>query len=617
MNPCLLPNWDTLALKKLALSSWTNRFAFTSQLDFGGIGAKNERTGAKHSVVANFHALRPSLPFYVNSDRDLFSYGSNNCLAACQHQEQDLLLFSHQNKIIGLTLEDNPLIDRGSVEESHPIKSHRYSSERAVTYGPFRYRTEDVMQLFVREEDPEQMRPVLGLRVNNCDRDVRQIQTNSRNKISFFGFSDKEESDLSLDIVCDVDIEALRRSDDSMFDNSDRNELLNNHLLISYTKDDVIDLYDMETTETIRSFDSNSFHQNSYNQMGLNWSEEHPQMFFYGEFKKLLYCDARQLRPANKLMEFSACDNLYNWELFYKFLPSKLNPHQVFVGTDYHVVLIDHRYAKRSVTQFKHMLPTHIIRCIDSALTDCEGTQTEVTIATNFYRNCLMSFTSELNIVQLSSNHLPLHFANIDDIDFYQFQNCFYRGIKVLNSNDGFSVAFLSNIGDIFIQDFYWDNPEVIDRRQSKDVTWSKGIGSSDLLIDRETIEYMTIVQNFLEEHHCKEVKDTRRFDLKDECYNCLASGESKRMTKEPASLAKFLSEEESVPQDKKEPEFEYEKYFGEGFMEVLNLIDSGKLCDNLWEQSEDLSKELYSVWTDDKKATVGDTSGIMEEDAT
>ena len=118
-------------------------------------------------------------------------------------------------------------------------------------------------------------------------------------------------------------------------------------------------------------------------------------------------------------------------------------------------------------------------------LTVCEGTETEVTIATNFYRNCLMSFTSEPNIVQLSSNHLPLHFANIDDIDFYQFRNCYYRGIKVLKSNDGFSVVFLSNIGEIFIQNFYWNNTEVIAQRRSKKVTGSKGIGSSHLRNNR------------------------------------------------------------------------------------------------------------------------------------
>ena len=616
MDPILLPNWDTLSLKKLSLSRWSNNFSYTSQLDFGGIGPKDVTTGAKHSVVANFNARRPCLPFYVDCGRDLFSYASNNCLAACQHKGQDLLLFSHQNKITGLTLEDNQSIDRGSAEKSDLTTSHRYSSERTVNYGPFRYRTEDVIELLVGDKDPERVKPVLELKVNKCDYDDTHIQTVSRNKISFYGFTDEEEFGLSLDNVCDVDIEVLRRSDDSMFDNCDRNELLNNELLISYSKDDVIDLYDLETTKTIRSFDSHSFAQNSRDQTGLNWSEGHPQMFFYGEFKKLLYCDARQLRPANQLLGFNKCDNLFNWELFYKFLPSKLNPHQVFLSTDYHVVLVDHRYPKRSLTQFKHMLPKQIIRCIDSSLTDCEGTETEVTITTNFYRNCLMSFTSEPNIVQLSSNHLPLHFANIDDIDFYQFRNCYYRGIKVLKRNDGFSVALLSNIGDIFIEDFYWNN-RVIAERRSTEVTWSKGIGSSDLKDDRQTSEYMSIVNKFVEQHKCEQVKGFRRTD--DECLHCLvlkqSQRKSKKGSKEPKRLTAFPPEEEKVPQDKKQEDLEYEKHFGEGFLEVKKLIDDGKLCDNLWEQSEDLSKKLYSVWVEGEQVTVGDTTDIIAMD--
>ena len=46
----------------------------------------------------------------------------------------------------------------------------------------------------------------------------------------------------------------------------------------------------------------------------------------------------------------------------------------------------------------------------------------------------------------------------------------------------------------------------------------------------------------------------------------------------------------------------------------VKDIIDDQKLWENLWEQSEDLSNELYSLWNDDEhdeQVTVGDTSDM------
>lgn len=608
MNPFLLDNWDSLSLKELTLNRASNLFPITSQLEFGGLGLHQSAPG-NLNVLANFHAMRPALPFYANDDRTHYDYVSTNCLAVRHSEEQKLLLFSHGKKIIGLSLDDNKLINKGSAESSLS-KSHRYSSERAVNYGPFRYCTDSVTELYSWSEDTEQLRPVFGLKLNDCFSTIQQIQTNSRNRINFFKFSDEEEFDFSLDMVTEIHIDSLRRSDDSLFDECDRNKFVDNQLLISYTKDKIIDLYDMETLATVGSFDS--LGRKPVDHIGLEWSEDHPQMFFYGEHKKLVYCDARQLRPAMRLLRFNKCKNLYNWELLYKFLPSKLNPNQVLVGTDYHVTLVDRRYPGRSINQLKHMLPSHFIRSMDSSLIKWDDVQNEILVSSNLYRNCLMTFSTEPNVIQITSNHLPLHFANIDDIYFYKFRKCFYRGLKIITSSDGFSVAFLSNFGDIFIQDFYWDNPEVIDRRQTKDVAWNEGIGSSDLLIDRETVEYMKIIQKFLEEENTKQLEVPKPSDLNDRCLRCTTF---KRYYNND-HLIHFFNQE-AASQECEEQEFICEKYFKEDFLEFFDQIDEQKLCCDLWEQSVDLSKELLSLWNDVDKEVIDINGGSKEEGVT
>jgi len=114
-----------------------------------------------------------------------------------------------------------------------------------------------------------------------------------------------------------------------------------------------------------------------------------------------------------------------------------------------------------------------------------------------------MSFKAHDELSALSSIHLPIHLSNPKDIN-YKFENYFYRGLQPLDckNNSGFSLAVLTQFGDIFMNDFFWDNNRDMNssngKGEQRDRTCSSGIGSSNLPIDPLVTQYMTDLNDFL-----------------------------------------------------------------------------------------------------------------------
>ena len=346
--PYLLENWHSISDKSYSLNSNHHSFAFSSQIDFNGSGLRSQWISAKRNKIANFYPLSPTLPYFVNRSRLKNNFAAKNCLLFCQSDAQNLLITTDEkNKIFGLLLDENEGFSSDGHRSVSLSKPHIYSRDESTSCGPFRYCTQNLIDLYSPEEE-EDFRPIFELKVHKTDGNESQIQTNSRNKICFFKFSSDVSPDVSLNLLDEFDVEDMRRSEDSFFECCDRNELIDNQLLISYTKDNIIHLLDMETKQMIGSFDSNSFAMDSNQQIGVYWAQSHPKFFFYGEHKRIRYCDSRTRKPVIHLFNTNN-ENLFKWEKFYQILPTKLNPNQLFVATDYHILVTDWRYPKKNV----------------------------------------------------------------------------------------------------------------------------------------------------------------------------------------------------------------------------------------------------------------------------
>jgi len=166
------------------------------------------------------------------------------------------------------------------------------------------------------------------------------------------------------------------------------------------------------------------------------------------------------------------------------------------------------------------MLPKTLVRSLKSiVLENSYDSRTEILVSSNFHRNCLMSFrtgTDSIESISPTSLHLPLHLSTPKDID-KMFENYFVRGLQLipLENKLGFSIALLTNSGDIFMQDLY------IGCDDSYDKCFAGGIGSSSLELDNKTIEYMTHINNFIDRMHLK--KKIENFQS-NKCLNCTVS---------------------------------------------------------------------------------------------
>ncbi|CAG2112417.1 unnamed protein product, partial [Medioppia subpectinata] len=379
-------------------------FGFSSLLDYNGSGLFDANTAAKVNTIANFYATTPSLPFFVDKRRQEYHFVAKDCLLHHRLDDKELLLWSARDAISCLPL--------GTNSDS---KNHCYTDDNGVDCGPFRSCSpRNASQLFVF--DDIYAKPILELKAN----DLHQIQTISRNKITFFNVnrgSSDDESDLSLDVFQALSVNSVATNEESMFECCDRNDIIDNELVISYTTDDVIHLYDLETSEKITAFDLKAFDKtlSAKTQIGVEWSPCDPNIFLYGQNNQIVGCDTRADGSCIKIIDTKHNDNQYKWEMFYKFLPSKLNPYQLFVATDYHLFITDCRYPQMNLIQLRHMLPKIVIQNLKSLVVDGEDAKSEIVVTSDIRHNCLMSFKSVAELTALSSLHLPLHTSTPHD----------------------------------------------------------------------------------------------------------------------------------------------------------------------------------------------------------
>ncbi|CAG2183197.1 unnamed protein product, partial [Oppiella nova] len=180
-------------------------------------------------------------------------------------------------------------------------------------------------------------------------------------------------------------------------------------------------------------------------------------------------------------------------------MPSKLNEYQLFVATDYHIFINDCRFAKHNLMQLNHMIPTNVVRNLKSLVVECDEEKREIVVTSDLKHNCLMSFKRLTDVTALSSLHLPLHASTPIDVNI-QFEEYIYRGVQLIDSGDksGFSLAVVTQFGDIFMQDFYWNSSDPMNGQLSvghfRDRTCASGLGSKDFTLSTEVKEYLKVV---------------------------------------------------------------------------------------------------------------------------
>jgi hypothetical protein len=348
----IIGNFHNLTEINASFNSNHHCFGLSSQLDFNGSGIHNN-IALKNNATANYHSLRPTLPYFVDNARLQYNYCAKNCLIYCQNK--NLLLSSHRNRIIGLNIEENKVTD---IEESDVLgvgvtKNHYYSYDESLSCEPFRYYTQHINNCFDFYE--QDLKPILELKLNNYDENKTQIMANSRNKIRFFRFKQElnEENDNNFDLelfheINDRNIDISCPQSEPMFENSDRNPFIEQEILVSYTCDNTVYNYDIETNDTIWSSTEIDSNTEPNKQIGFYWSQCHKRMFFYGEHQRLLFIDTRGYRDVVQIY-LKGGHNLYDWEQFYAICPNKLNSNQLYVATDYHIFLTDIRFPKNNV----------------------------------------------------------------------------------------------------------------------------------------------------------------------------------------------------------------------------------------------------------------------------
>jgi hypothetical protein len=243
------------------------------------------------------------------------------------------------------------------------------------------------------------------------------------------------------------------------------------------------------------------------------------------------------------------------------------------------------------------MLPNTLVRSLKSiVIENSDESKTELLISSNFHRNCLMSFKSSSNI-QPTSLHLPLHLSTPKDFNKV-FEDYFFRGLQIIPFGDnlGFSVALLTNSGDIFMQDLYHDNEGT---EENADKCFSGGIGSSNLALDDETVKYMTYINNFIDRMHFEkdiEINESHK------CLNCTLSikCEFRDNLCECVNTTVFNEEDSSEESDDESNASTIEtlnKHIGRDVIDMRNRISN---FEQFCEKSNDFTKNLYKLWNQD-----------------
>lgn len=252
------------------------------------------------------------------------------------------------------------------------------------------------------------------------------------------------------------------------------------------------------------------------------------------------------------------------------------------------------------------MIPKTILRSLKSIETFVDNNRTELLVSSNFYRNCLMSFTTtSANCITPSSTHYPIHLSTPKDIET-QFEEYFFRGIELIDSKDskGFSFALLTNSGDVFLQDFFWDNFENSDEQQSssqlRDRTFTSGVGSMSLELDESSSQYMEVINQFLYRLSCERIVDKTNY-FKD-CLTCGLYRVCKMVNEECVCRRLEVSDNYVVTDVERDSNRSqlisrlYEKHLGTEILENKKIRENADL---LAETTDKYTKNIIQLWDD------------------
>jgi hypothetical protein len=329
----IVPNFHSISETNFTFDSTDSQFSLSTQLDFNG-SAFHNNISVKNNKTTDYYTLRPTLPYFVNQNRNQNSLESKNCLIYCQNK--NLLLSSFRNKIIGLNIEE--------IEDKNVSEKHFYSYDKSIDLKTFRFRTKKIFDLFNFENDLEN---IFELKLNTYE-NSNELTTISRNEINFLKFESNDKMDYKLrsfQEICEL-------QDNEKFEIIDRNPFIREEVLISLETNNSVFNFDFETEKIIWCSESHYQLVSDSKQIGFNWSQMHRKMFFYGQNDKILLFDTRIDENCANVLYTKGGHNLYEWEYFYAICPSKLNDYQLYIASEYHVFVIDIRYPKENVRLF-------------------------------------------------------------------------------------------------------------------------------------------------------------------------------------------------------------------------------------------------------------------------
>lgn len=422
-----------------------------------------------------------------------------------------------------------------------------------------------------------------------------------------------EESELMMKndrrhLVSDFcDDQLMRRS--SFFWKVDHSSVLNNHSAFGLAAKErtlIID-YDYLHSSTAWKFDSGTIAQKSSfieKPTSLFWSANHPRLLAFSNHNDFGLFDAR-IKSENSyssIMNRSRLRLTRDWERIYAAHSLPLNLNQNILVTDHKVILVDNRYPQRNLLQWNHMLSIDVLEpdrflSVTNLREDTDG----LNLITIFNRDqiCLITVKkSEPSIVQPSSLHHPLHISKpVDSWNFSEFTDPGLRsqlndakvlGVTIVPSPNGFSVLQQSNWGDVFAQDFYFEESS---ESQGKWSWRSKGAPAKAELDPASSKIVEEAFNNWFLVKSTPAIKDSKSIDAR---FNCCDEKDEESSTWEKEINSKIRRRCLSTTQLKIRPSRKNSSPTDE---QVSDGFTHQSIIDGKFTQAEKLTRMMQSLF--------------------
>ncbi|KPM07043.1 hypothetical protein QR98_0055250 [Sarcoptes scabiei] len=216
-----------------------------------------------------------------------------------------------------------------------------------------------------------------------------------------------------------------------------------------------------------------------------------PFIYLYGTHRNISLGDLREKISSNRYdsVHLVGSENFLHFkhfELFHSFLVNPLERHQFITVSDFNINVFDIRYPNKNLIQCRHMINDQLVnRLVARSFYENSSKQSLLLLASNGIKSCLLSFDCKQSI-QPCLQHVPFYVDSFKGINKYyaiDSERNYVRGIQILTNGkqcipygeryeNFFSVAFLLNNGNLYMQDF-WTKKSLDHENQSQNYSFN------------------------------------------------------------------------------------------------------------------------------------------------